>query len=239
MKLSILIPVYNEEDTIYELLELVHQVDLDDCKKEIIVINDRSTDASVKKIKAFMKKYPKSKIVFINDGVHRGKGGGIKECMKRSTGDVCIIQDADLEYTPLDYQSIIDKFKTQKVNAVYGSRILGRKSFGNYYSNFAFFVGGVALTNICNLFFGTKITDESTCYKAFRRNMIPKILSFSKRDDFAFEIELTYVLGREGKIVEVPVRYFPRSITSGKKIRAKDFFIAVLTILQCKYDNRV
>jgi glycosyltransferase involved in cell wall biosynthesis len=236
-KLSIVIPVYNEEKTIKKLLDLVLNVNIRPYDKEIIIVNDGSSDKSGEIIKEFEINHPNRNIKVFDDGRNRGKGGALKEGYKIATGDILLIQDADLEYDPEDYRAILQAFKHEEVLSVYGSRILGRKKWANYSSNFIYYCGGIVVTLLTNIFFGTRLTDEPTCYKVFRSSLKQGVLSYCTADDFAFEIQLTYFLNKSGKIKEIPIRYYPRHVDDGKKIKLKDFFLALKSILQCKYGN--
>jgi glycosyltransferase involved in cell wall biosynthesis len=239
-KLSIVIPVYNEENTLKELLKRVYLVNITPWEKEIIIVNDGSKDSSGKIMKEFQKEYSRKGLTIkvVDDGKNRGKGGALKAGFKVATGDVLLIQDADLEYDPKDYMPILEKFDNKDVLSVYGSRILGRKVWKNESSNSIFYLGGVIVTILTNIFFGTRLTDEPTCYKVFRSSLKKDVLKYCTANDFAFEIQLTYLLSRKGEIMEVPIRYYPRHVNEGKKIKLKDFFLALKLILECKYGNK-
>lgn len=238
-KLSVIIPVYNEEKTLKKLLELVNKIDISPWKKEIVIVNDGSKDKSGEIMRDFKKKYaPKNEYIkVVDDGVNRGKGGALKAGYKIATGDILLIQDADLEYDPKDYIAILKEFENKDVLSVYGSRILGRRKWKNEASNFIFYCGGLVVTILTNIFFGTKLTDEPTCYKVFRASLKKDVLRYCTANDFAFEIQLTYFLSKKGKISEIPIRYYPRHVDDGKKIKLKDFFLALKLILQCRYGN--
>jgi len=214
--LSIIIPVYNEEATVEALLDRVLEVELS-LNKEIIIVNDGSTDRSREIIESWQKQNNLicDKVIIINKE-NEGKGSAVRAGIEKSTGDVVIIQDADLEYDPNDYQRCIDPILEGKTKVVYGSRGQIRS-----HSSFAFYLGGLAVTNWTNLLFGSNLTDEPTCYKTFDGNLIRFILFEGK--GFEWEPEVTAKFLRLGyEIFEVPIKYFPRKITEGKKINWKD-----------------
>jgi glycosyltransferase involved in cell wall biosynthesis len=218
MKLSVIIPVYNERSTILEIIERVKAVDLD---KEIIVVDDSSTDGtrelleSVKNIKLFS--HPRN----------QGKGAAIGTGLKHATGDFIIPQDGDMEYDPQDYARLLSCAETNGVAAVYGSRFEGKGKF-----ICLSFVANKALTFITNLFFSSRLTDMETCYKCMRRDVIRELDVKAKR--FDFEPEITAKLLRAGHaITEVPISYKGR--TKGKKIGARDFAQALFTLVKWRF----
>jgi dolichol-phosphate mannosyltransferase len=225
LKLSIIIPCYNEEKTIEALLEKVCQVPVE---KEIIVVDDGSSDRSPDLIRKFAEG---KKIQVISHTRNYGKGKAFKSGLKAATGEVVIVQDADLEYDPQDFIPILDKFKSDGVNVVYGSRNLNKE---NRHSYFRYYLGGVVLTKIANLLFSSKLTDEPTCYKAFRRQIINNLNIGG--DGFEWEPEITAKLLRAGhQIVEVPIRYSPRSFREGKKLSWRDGVKAILTLIKYRF----
>jgi dolichol-phosphate mannosyltransferase len=221
MKLSVIIPVYNEQGTISELISRVKAVNLD---KEIIAVDDGSTDATAGILDAI-------------DGItvmHKdngGKGSAILEGIKAVTGDVIVIQDADLEYDPNDFVLMMDVMQKDGADVVYGSRILHqdyRISYRRY------FWGGKLVTFIANFLYGLSITDEPTCYKMIRTELLKSLNLQCVR--FEFCPEVTAKLGRRKiRIVEVPISYFPRSIGDGKKIGALDGLEAIWTLLKYRF----
>lgn len=226
MKLSIIIPVYNEDKTIGELIRIVKGVGLKGIKKEIIVVDDNSKDKTVEKLK---------KINGIKLILHRenlGKGAAIRTGVKHVTGDIVIIQDADLEYDPHDYYKLIKPIIERKAKVVYGSRRLKKEN--KKHSGFSFYLGGLILTAIVNLLYGIKITDEPTCYKVFRADILKGINLKCNR--FEFCPEVTAKVAKKGiKIYEVPISYFPRSIKQGKKIKWRDGIGAIWTLLKYRF----
>ncbi len=218
MKLSIIIPVYNEERTIAELLSRVRAVELE---KEIIVVNDGSTDGT----KGILDTIDGIVVVNKKNG---GKGSAIREGLKVATGDVIVIQDADLEYDPNDFVKMLDVMKREGADVVYGSRILHsdyRISYRRY------FWGGKLVTIVANMLYGLSITDEPTCYKMIKTDLLKSLDLQCSR--FEFCPEVTAKLARRRiRIVEVPISYFPRSIEEGKKINAIDGLEAIWTLLR-------
>ena len=233
-KLSILMPVYNEQATISTILKKVDEVNLAKIgvSKEVIIVDDGSKDKTVKIIKDLQRKY--KYITFIQHEKNKGKGGAIKTAIKYSTGDILIVQDADLEYNPEDYFKCILPILKGKAKVVYGSRRLEKSN--KKYSGLSYYIGGVGVTLLFNLLFFTRLTDEPTCYKTFRSDVIKRIKINS--NGFEWEPEITAKIAKKGiKIHEVPIRYFPRSVKEGKKIRWKDGFNAILAIIKYRFVN--
>jgi dolichol-phosphate mannosyltransferase len=223
MKLSIIIPVYNEEKTVEAIIKKIKQVNLKDVEKEIIVVNDGSKDRTLEIINKI------SGIRVINQDKNRGKGFAISTGIKFATGDIILIQDADLEYEPNDYYSLIKPIIDGKYKVVYGSRRLHKKNV--QYSGISFFIGGLTLTWLANILYGLHITDEPTCYKVFQADVLKKIPLTCKR--FEFCPEVTAKVAKKGiKIYEVPIHYYPRDVKHGKKIKPKDWFEAVWTLIK-------
>ncbi len=232
MKLSIIIPAYNEEETILETLQIVSQVKLS-IEKEIIIVNDGSTDATGKILKEFMKNHKAQKTKFVLvEKVNGGKGSAVKEGIKKSLGEIIIIQDADLEYNPNEYQSLINPILKKEAQVVYGSRRL--KSSNKQYSGISFFLGGVLVTFVTNLLFGSKLTDEPTCYKVFDSKLIKSIQIEGNK--FEWEPEVTAKILKMGiKIHELPISYHPRTKKEGKKINWRDGFQAISTLIKWRF----
>ena len=235
-KLSIIISAYNEEKTIGQLLEKVVKANTHKIKKEIIIIDDYSKDNTVKEILQFKKRAKKKpgieSIKLIRHKKNQGKGYAIRTGIKHATGDIIIIQDADLEYNPNEYYRLIKPILDGKTKVVYGSRRL-KKS--NKTAGFFYFIGGIGLTMIANLLYpNLKITDESTCYKVFRADVL-KSLNLKCRG-FEFCPEVTAKLAKKKiKIYEVPISYYPRTVKEGKKIKWQHGFEAVWTLLKYKF----
>lgn len=226
MKLSIIIPVFNEEKTIEALIKKVEAISLP-IEKEIIVVDDGSSD-NTKEI--LLKLRNQFNFIFKEHKENRGKGAAIKTGLQETSGDIILIQDADLEYDPNDYQKLIEPFLNQKAEVVYGSRQLGKNKRGSW----SFYWGGRVLTLVANLLYGLKITDESTGYKVFKREIIENLDLES--EGFEFCPEVTAKIGkRRIKIYEVPISYQPRSKKEGKKIKWKDGLKALWVLIKYKF----
>ncbi len=225
MKISVIIPVYNEEKTLLEILKKVQKVPLN---KEVIIIDDGSTD----KTREILMKIKEKNVKILFHPKNVGKGGAIRTGIKEAKGDIIIIQDADLEYEPNDYCALIQPIVEDKSGVVYGSRELGR----NKKSSLGFFWGGKLLSCMSNILYNAKITDEPTCYKVFKKEIL-KSLNLRCRG-FEFCPEVTAKLRKKGfKIYEVPIHYFPRSIREGKKIRLRDGIVAIWTLFKYRFHN--
>jgi glycosyltransferase involved in cell wall biosynthesis len=227
MKLSIIIPVFNEEKTISEILRRVEAIDLGNWEKEIIVVNDGSIDETEKIIeKSMMNK----SFIYIKHNQNQGKGAAIKTGLEKVTGDFVLIQDADLEYDPNDYQKLLRLVESGSV-VVYGSRNLDKKTQRGY---FFYFLGGKLITAFCNLLFGSKLTDVNTGYKIFKTQIIKDLNLQSKGFEFCEEVTAK-ILKRKIPIREVAISYYPRTFKEGKKIKFKDGLIAILTLLKYRF----
>lgn len=219
-KISILIPVFNEEKTICLILEKVlEQVRF--WNREIIVVNDGSTDGTLEKLELFSKE-----IKLINQPRNQGKGAALKRGLREVSGDIVIIQDADLEYDPTDYPKLLEPILRGETKVVYGSRNLGERRF--HYKSYLF--GGIFLTKIVNLIFRKNLTDITTGYKIFDIKALREI--GIKSNGFEVCDELTVkTLKKKLKITEVPISYYPRTFKEGKKIKAVDGVKALLAII--------
>ena len=227
-KLSIIVPVYNEEKNIETILGKVKKVKLRNANKEIIVVDDGSTDRT----KEILKKIKDKSIKVIYHKRNMGKGCAIRTALNYVSGDIVLVQDADLEYDPKDYPNLITPIIEGKAKVVYGSRLLGREHAK--YVKFAYYIAGTSLTVITNLLYGTKITDEPCGYKVFSYDVIKKLKLKCKR--FEFCPEVTAKIIKKGiKIYEVPSSYNPRTRKEGKKIKFKDWLEAVYTLLKYKF----
>ena len=223
-------PVYNEEKTISEIIKKVQNVNLG-IDKELIIVNDASTDSSQKIIDK-LKKQNKN----ISSFQHKrnfGKGAAIRTGLKHFTGDVVTIQDADLEYNPEDFKRMLSFILQGKTKAVYGSRLLG-KSLG--FSVPIHYYGNKFLSLITKLLYKSKITDMEACYKMFTKD-VAKNLKL-KSNKFDIEPEITAKIIKQGnKIIEIPINYDGRSFKEGKKITWKDGIIAIFTLLKYRFFN--
>lgn len=220
--LSIVIPCYNEENSILDLVKKVLESPVEN--KEIIVVDDCSKDNT----RAILEKDVKplvSQIVYHD--VNKGKGAALRTGFAHATGDAVIVQDADLEYDPNEYPLVVEKIFNGEAEVVYGSRYLNQKRKG-YLANR---VANWFLTTLSNLFTGEKLTDMETCYKCFKREVIQSI--DLKEDRFGFEPEVTAKIAKKGiRIKEVPISYYPRTNEEGKKIGFKDGLRAIYCILK-------
>jgi len=230
MKLSIIIPCYNEEGTIEEILNKVVKFNL--CKKEIIVIDDCSVDTSHEIIKKMSLIHNEIKYFHLKKNL--GKGGAIRYGIKEATGDIILIQDADLEYDPKDYPKILKPFFETDADIVYGSRFLG----GDYVRLHFFwhFIANKLLTFCTNIVTNLNMTDMETGYKAFKKSVIQSIQI--KENSFGIEPEITVKLSKKKYIFyEVPISYRGRSYEEGKKITLKDAFVAIFCIFKYRFFN--
>lgn len=230
--LSILVPVYNEAGYIKRCLENIVNESLPNWKKEVIVVNDGSTDETLQEIKEFEKEFGSIKVISTSN---RGKGAAVKTAAQVATGDVLIIQDADLEYDPHDYHRILQEYEDNNNVVVYGSRILGARLYRSYHSHVLFYIGGLLLTQIVNLLFATNLTDQSTCYKSWRSSLTQELLASCPSTGFNFEIEMTAFFATQTSIVEVPIHYYPRALHHGKKIGVSDFLSSVFTAFKYRF----
>ncbi len=225
MKLSVIVPVYNEENTLSQILNKVLKVNIE---KEIIIVDDYSKDDSRSKIQEYTK-HSNVKAVFHERNY--GKGKAIRSGIEHVTGDIVIIQDADLEYEPEDYPALVKPIIEERTNVVYGSRELGK---ANQHSYFSFYIGGKFLSWLTNFLYGSKITDEPTCYKVFKTDVLKSINLKCVRFEFCPEVTAK-ILKRGEKIIEIPIHYYPRTKGEGKKIRWKDGIEAIWTLIKYKF----
>ena len=226
-KVSIIIPVYNEKDTILEILEKVEQASFASLNKEIILVDDASTDGTTNILKNINKKY---KILFHEK--NQGKGAAIRTAVKEATGDYVVIQDADLEYLPDDYDKLLPILLNDEADVVYGSRFKNTDNSGNFILKNK--LANLFLTSLTNLLYRTKITDMETCYKAFKRELIQGITIKSNRFDFEPEITAK-LMKKKARLKEVPISYFGRGHNEGKKINWKDGIHAILTLIKYRF----
>ncbi len=227
-KLTILIPLYNEEETIGEVLEKLHAIEN---VYEVIVVDDCSTDRSSEIVRS----YPSEKIKYLKLHKNFGKTAAINRARQLIEGDVVIIQDADLEYDPSDIESVVRPIREGKADVVYGSRFIDMKRANfPYRSNYR---ANKFLSFLANLFFRIDISDVETCYKAFRAPII-KNMELESRG-FGMEIEITAMISRLPiRVAEVPISYNGRTILSGKKIRLIDGIHALLYIIIYRFSKR-
>lgn len=230
MRVSIIIPVYNESRTFPELLARVRQAELPPgCEREIIVIDDGSSDGTGQ----MLQEQADAGVVIARQNANRGKGAAIRAGIALASGDIVLLQDGDLEYDPADYARLLDPILRGEAQVVYGSRFRG-KAAGMAWKNR---LANRLLTAAANLLYGARITDEATAYKAFRMPVLRRLRIESRR--FEFCPEVTAKVRRLGyRIHEVPIRYNARGIAEGKKIRARDGFHALWTLLRYRFVPR-
>lgn len=223
MKLSVVIPVYNERTTLLEIVNRVKSVPLD---KEIILVDDYSTDGTRDLLRQLEKDGAK---VFYHER-NMGKGAALRTGFQHASGDFVIVQDADLEYDPGEYPKLLQPLLDGRADVVYGSRFSGKRHNMTFLHN----LGNQFLTLMTNILFQTSITDMETCYKLFPRKTIQSIQIVSNR--FNFEPEITAkLLKRRLRIVEVPISYAGRSFQQGKKITWRDGFSAIWTLVKFRF----
>lgn len=230
MKLTIIIPCFNEVNTIRQIIDKI--IEINNYEKEIIVIDDFSTDGS-RQILSEIEKVNISKLI-LNERNY-GKGYCIKKGIEEATGDIVIIQDADLEYDPSDYKKLIEPIHKNQADVVYGSRFIGSEEKRVLY--YWHTVGNKFLTTLSNMFTNINLTDMECCYKAFKTEIIKKI--DLKENRFGFEPEVTAKLAKKNiRIYEVGIKYFGRKYSDGKKITWKDGFAAIYCIIYYNVFNR-
>jgi glycosyltransferase involved in cell wall biosynthesis len=231
MKLSVIIPCYNEKKTIKKIIDKIF---LQKINLEIILVDDGSNDGTVNVIKNYKKDSRIKKVFHLKN---KGKGAAIKSASKFISGDIVLIQDADLEYNPKDYKKILDKFKEDKnVKAVYGSRALNKNNYQGKMTLMRLIriIGNKMLTLFSNFINSQNLTDAHTCYKSFRVNAFQKIIL--EEDDFSFCAEVNAKLSRMNiNIEEVPISYSGRTIAEGKKIKFIDFFLAIKATIRHRF----
>lgn len=229
--LSIVIPAYNEGPTIHRILNKVKAVVLaDGMKKEVVIVNDCSKDNTEEAILSYKAANPDLPISYYKHDVNQGKGAALHTGIKQATGDYVIIQDADLEYDPEEYNILLKPLLSGFADVVYGSRFIGGKPHRILF--FWHSIGNRWLTTASNMFTNLNLTDMETCYKVFRREMIQSLKLEEKR--FGFEPEVTAKISRIPKvrIYEVGISYYGRTYEEGKKIGMKDAFRALYCIIK-------
>jgi len=241
--LSIIIPVYNEEKLIARTIQGVMSADSCGLMKEIIIIDDGSTDGTQNTIKILKSKFqsnPKSanfKIICILKEKNQGKGAALKAGFKMATGDILMVQDADGEYNVKDYPQLLLPLLNGRSKVVYGSRNVKRKIFHNKYSYLIFYLGGLLLTWMINVLYGLKLTDQPTGYKLFSKK-IKHLLLQPRENRFSYEVALTATLAKQGiPFVEVPIHYKPRTLAEGKKINWLDFIKSVVVAVKYRLSS--
>ena len=230
-KLSIVIPAYNEERTIHLILDKIQQVTLvNNISKEVIIVNDCSSDKTEQSILTYIEKNPGLSITYYKHEVNKGKGAALHTGISKATGDYVVIQDADLEYDPDEYNLLLVPVIKGSADIVYGSRFMGGSPHRILF--FWHSIGNKVLTMLSNMFTNLNLTDMETCYKLFKRPIIQGVKL--KENRFGFEPEVTAKVSRipNIKIYEVGISYYGRTYAEGKKINWKDGFRAIYCILK-------
>lgn len=228
-KVSIIIPVFNEKNTLKFLLDKVEQANFSGLEKEIIMVDDCSNDGTTDILKELSQNY---KVLFHEK--NQGKGAAIRMAVKEATGDFVVIQDADLEYLPDDYDKLLPLLINNEADVVYGSRFKNTENSKNFILKNK--IANKFLTLLTNILYGAEITDMETCYKAFRREFIQGITIKSNRFDFEPEITAK-VMKKKARLKEVPISYFGRGHDEGKKINWKDGVHAILTLIKFRFSD--
>jgi glycosyltransferase involved in cell wall biosynthesis len=228
LRLSVIVPVFNERTLVAQLLEQVRAVDLGPIEKQIVVVDDGSTDGTREVLK---EQAARGDVLLRLQARNRGKGAAVREGLRHATGDVVVIQDADLEYDPADYPILLRPILTGKAKVVYGSRFLGEHKAMYFWHS----VGNRFLTLVANVLFDTTLTDMETCYKVFTRDVAARLRLRSER--WGFDPEITAKILRMGyRIYEVPISYNGREHWEGKKIQAwRDGPRVLATLLRYRF----
>lgn len=233
MKISVIVPVFNEAQTVGHLIERVLAVQLGNVEREIIVVNDGSTDRSYDVLERIGARWPHLVKIYHHER-NRGKGAAIRTALKHVTGDIVITQDADLEYDPEEYPRLLALFEDPSVMVVYGSRNLRN----NPRSSWTFYWGGRIVSWVANLLYGSDLTDEATGYKLFRTDLLRSLDLESEGFEFCPEVT-GKLLRRDVEIHEVPISYQPRGLDEGKKIGWRDGLAAIWTLLKHRFARDV
>lgn len=228
MRLSIIIPVYNEHRTIEAVIRMVREVALPAWEKELLIVDGNSEDGT----RELLEKYrDDADIEVFSQSAPLGRGHALKEGLKAATGDVVIFQDADLELDPADYPDLLRPIEVGEADVVFGSRFLG---VGTEKMGLFQYCGNRVVNIAVNLLYGSRLTDVETCYQVFRRQLIQDFEMVN--NDFAFTVELAVKLLKAGhRIVEIPITYIPRGRAEGKKIYWADGFLSLWTLVKYRF----
>lgn len=225
MKLSIIIPVYNEVNTLQQIIQKVDSVAIQGCEKEIVIVDDCSTDGSGELLRSG--KYDKAKILYHEKNM--GKGSAIRTGLAAVTGDYVVIQDADLEYDPNDLNRMLEEMVKNDLPVLFGSRRLNKNNI--QYSGMLYYFGGWILTIITNILYAQNLTDEPTCYKMFKTDLLKSMPLRCERFEFCPEVTALTAL-KKIKIKEIPIAYHPRHKKEGKKIKWFDEIEAIKVLIK-------
>ena len=227
-KVSIVIPVYNEEKTLEQIVDLVQKAPVENLEKEIVLVDDCSKDGTKNIYPKLTKKYKNIQVILKNP--NEGKGAALRSGFQKATGNIIIIQDADMEYDPFEYPLLLDPILKDKADVVFGSRFLNPKPHRVLY--YTHYVANKLLTNFSNLFTNLNLTDMETCYKVFTKKVVEQL--DLKQNRFGFEPEVTAKVAKiKGiRIYEVGISYYGRTYEEGKKIGLKDFFKALYCVIR-------
>lgn len=225
--ISIIVPVYNERETILAVLKNLDQVDICGLKKEIIVVDDCSTDGT----RELLQEYTNGRYILVYHDQNRGKGAALRTGFQRATGDIAVIQDADLEYDPAELSLLAQPILDGRADVVYGSRLLSSRPHRVLY--YHHYCANKALTILSNIFSNLNLSDMETCYKAFSRGALHKIAPRLTSNRFGIEVELTAEVARHHlRVYEVGISYHGRTYEEGKKINWKDGIAALWHIVR-------
>ena len=229
MRLSIIVPVYNEEESIISVIKKVNRQNLSGIEKELIIVNDASTDNTRKSLE----KIKSRKTIILHHKNNQGKGAAIRTGLMKATGDILLIQDADMEYDPKEYKKLLNPIIENRAKVVYGSRIEAiKKNFDKMYK--VHYFGNVFLTKLTNLLYAARITDMETGYKVMKKEVMASIKLRARR--FDFEPEITSKILKKGyKIYEVPIDFHGRKFSEGKKITWRDGMKAAFYLVRYRF----